>query len=170
VTITEDQQWGPAPGVPTGQEPPSARQAINEMLDAGLLDPVMEQVDREGLRLTGSGGFLPELVKAVLERGLATELTEHLGYEKGDPAGRGSPNSRNGTTPKTVASEVGELRLDVPRDRVGSFEPRLVPKGSRRAGGLDEMIISLYVGGMTVRDIQHHLARTIGTELSHETI
>jgi putative transposase len=170
VTMTEDQQWGPAPGVPTGQEPPSARQAVNEMLDAGLLDPVMEQVDREGLRLTGSGGFLPELVKAVLERGLATELTEHLGYEKGDPAGRGSPNSRNGTTPKTVASEVGELRLNVPRDRVGSFEPRLVPKGSRRAGGLDEMIISLYAGGMTVRDIQHHLARTIGTELSHETI
>jgi putative transposase len=170
VTMTEDQQWGLAPGVPTGQAPPSARQAINEMLDAGLLDPVMEQVDRDGLRLTGSGGFLPELVKAVLERGLATELTEHLGYEKGDPAGRGSPNSRNGTTPKTVASEVGELRLNVPRDRVGSFEPRLVPKGSRRAGGLDEMIISLYAGGMTVRDIQHHLARTIGTELSHETI
>src|SRR5919205_897969 len=168
--MTEDQQWEPAPGVPTGQAPPSARQAINEMLDAGLLDPVMEQVDRERLRLTGSGGFLPELVKAVLERGLATELTEHLGYEKGDPVGRGSPNSRNGTTPKTVASEVGELRLDVPRDRVGSFEPRLVPKGERRLAGLDDMIISLYAGGMTVRDIQHHLARTIGTELSHETI
>ena len=76
-------------------ELPSARQAINEMLDAGLLDGVMEQVDRQGLRLTGSGGFLPELIKAVLERGLATEQTEHLGYEKGDPAGRGSPNSRN---------------------------------------------------------------------------
>ena len=170
MTVTEDRQWGHTSGVPTGQEPPSARQTINEMLDAGLLDPVMEQVDREGLRLTGSGGFLPELVKAVLERGLATELTEHLGYAKGDPAGRGSPNSRNGTTGKTVATEVGEVRLDVPRDRVGSFEPRLVPKGSRRAGGLDEVIISLYAGGMTVRDIQHHLARTIGTELSHETI
>src|SRR5690349_3309094 len=168
--MTEDQQWGPAPGVPTGQEPPSARQAINEMLDAGLLDPVMEQVDREGLRLTGSGGFLPELVKAVLERGLATELTEHLGYEKGDPAGRGSPNSRNGTTPKTLVSEVGPVPLAVPRDRAGTFEPRLVPKGSRRAGGLDEMIISLYAGGMTVRDFGHHLARTLGTELSHDTI
>jgi hypothetical protein len=122
----------------------------NEMLDAGLLDPVMEAIDREGLRLTGSGGFLPELVKALLERGLATELTEHLGYEKGDPAGRGSPNSRNGSTPKTVASEIGDVRLDVPRDRMGSFEPRLVPKGSRRCG-LDEMIISLYAGGITVR-------------------
>src|SRR5947199_1016995 len=168
--MTGDQQWEYTPGVPTGPEPPSARQAINEMLDAGLLDPVMEQVDREGLRLTGSGGFLPELVKAVLERGLTTELTEHLGYEKGDPAGRGSPNSRNGSTPKTLASEVGEIPLAVPRDRNGSFEPRLVPKGSRRAGGLDDMIISLYAGGMTVRDIQHHLARTLGTELSHDTI
>jgi putative transposase len=97
-------------------------------------------------------------------------LTEHLGYEKGDPAGRGSPNSRNGTTAKTVATEVGDVPLDVPRDRAGSFEPRLVPKGARRAGGLDEVIISLYAGGMTVRDIQHHLARTIGTELSHDTI
>jgi putative transposase len=97
-------------------------------------------------------------------------LTEHLGYEKGDPAGRGSPNSRNGTSPKTLATEVGDLPLAVPRDRAGSFEPRLVPKGSRRAGGLDEMIISLFAGGMTVRDIQHHLARTLGTELSHETI
>jgi putative transposase len=159
VAMTGDQQWEYTPGVPTGPEPPSARQAINEMLDAGLLDPVMEQVDREGLRLTGSGGFLPELVKAVLERGLTTELTEHLGYEKGDPAGRGSPNSRNGSTPKTVASEVGDVRLDVPRDRMGSFEPRLVPKGSRRAGGLDEMIISLYAGGMTVRDIGRRVCR-----------
>jgi putative transposase len=85
-------------------------------------------------------------------------LTDHLGYEKGDPAGRGSPNSRNGTTPKTLATEVGDVGLAVPRDRAGSFEPRLVPKGSRRAAGLDEMIISLYAGGMTVRDIGHHLA------------
>jgi putative transposase len=112
----------------------------------------------------------------VLERGLAAELTDHLGsdhlgYDRGDPAGRGSPNSRNGATPKTVQTEVGPVGLDVPRDRASSFEPRLVPKGSRRlGGGLDEMIISLYAGGMTVRDIQHHLARTIGTELSHETI
>lgn len=93
-----------------------------------------------------------------------------MGYEKGDPAGRGSANSRNGTTPKTLVSEVGPVPLAVPRDRNGTFEPRLVPKGSRRAGGLDDMIISLYAGGMTVRDIQHHLARTLGTELSHDTI
>jgi putative transposase len=147
-----------------------ARQTVNEMIEAGLLDRLMARVDADGLALTGEGGFLPEMVKAVLERGLQAELTEHLGYEKGDPAGRGSPNSRNGATPKTLLSEVGDVPLAVPRDRAGSFEPRLVPKGQRRAGGLDEMIVSLYAGGMTVRDIQHHLARTIGTEVSHETI
>ena len=157
-------------GVTTTPAPGSARQAINEMLDAGLLDDVMDRVDAGGLRPTGEGGFLPEMIKAVLERGLQAELTEHLGYEKGDPAGRGSPNPRNGSTPKTLATEVGEVPLDTPRDRAGSFEPRLVPKGARRAGGLDEMIISWYAGGMTVRDIGHHLARTPGTELSHETI
>lgn len=152
-------------------EPRSAEQAaVDQLVDAGLLDELMAQVDAGELALTGEGGFLPGLIKAVLERGLAAELTEHLGYEKGDPTGRGTPNSRNGTTPKTVASEVGDIALDTPRDRAGSFEPRLVPKGARRVGGLDEMIISLYAGGMTVRDIQTHLARTIGTELSPETI
>ncbi len=103
--------------------------------------------------------------------GLAAELTEHLGYERGDPAGRGSPNSRNGTHPEDAGHRGrATSTLDTPRDRAGTFEPRLVPKGARRAGGLDEMIISLYAGGMTVRDIQHHLARTLGTELSHDTI
>jgi putative transposase len=148
----------------------SARQLVGELAEAGLLDDLLDRADAGGLALTGDGGFLPELVKAVLERGLAAELSGHLGYEKGDPAGRGSPNSRNGTSPKTVATEVGDVALDVPRDRDSSFEPRLVPKGSRRLAGLDEMIISLYAGGMTVRDIQHHLARTLGTELSHDTI
>ena len=144
--------------------------AVERLVDAGLLDELMARVDAGELQLTGEGGFLPGLIKAVLERGLQAELTDHVGYEKGDPGGRGSPNSRNGTTPKTISTEVGDVALDTPRDRAGTFEPRLVPKGVRRVGGLDEMIISLYAGGMTVRDIQAHLARTIGTELSHETI
>jgi transposase-like protein len=105
-----------------------------------------------------------------LERGLEVELTDHVGYERGDADASLFPNSRNGTTPKTVSSEVGEVELAVPRDRNGSFTPQLIPKGSRRLGGLDEVIISLYAGGMTLRDIQHHLLSTIGTELSHETI
>src|SRR3954471_4765285 len=155
--------WGP-PGRLTG------RQLREQLADEGWLDELIDRAGQSGVQLTGEGGFLPELVKAVLERGLDAELTDHLGYERGDAAGRGSPNSRNGTTPKTVASEVGPLPLNVPRDRASSFEPRLVPKGERRLAGLDDMINSLYAGGMTVRDIQHHLARTIGTELSHETI
>ncbi len=169
MTMTDDPQVaGPLGSV--SAESGSARQTVNDMIEAGLLDDLMDRVDAGGLALTGEGGLLPELVKAVLERGLAAELTGHLGYEKGDPAGRGSPNSRNGHSGKTVATEVGDVSLAVPRDRAGTFEPRLVPKGARRAGGLDDMIVSLYAGGMTVRDISHHLARTLGTELSHDTI
>ena len=155
-------------GASTG--PVSGRALREALADDAWLDEVIGRTGDEGVRLTGEGGFLPELVKAVLERGLATELSDHLGYDRGDPAGRGSPNSRNGFTPKTVATEVGPVGLDTPRDRAGSFEPRLVPKGQRRLGGLDEIIISLYAGGMTVRDIGHHLERTLGTELSHDTI
>jgi putative transposase len=110
----------------------TARDAVNELVEAGLLDRLMEQVESGGLALTGEGGFLPEMIKAVLERGLQAELTDHLGYEKGDPAGRGSANSRNGSRPKRLATEVGEVALSTPRDRAGTFEPRLVPKGSRR--------------------------------------
>jgi putative transposase len=170
MTVTDDRRDGHPLGVQPGSGPGTARAAISQMIEAGLLDDVMARADAGELRLTGEGGFLPEMIKAVLERGLAAELTGHLGYEKGDPAGRGSPNSRNGSSPKTVATEVGDVALSVPRDRAGSFEPRLVPKGARRAGGLDDMIISLYAGGMTVRDIGHHLERTLGTELSHDTI
>ena len=158
------------PDAVVGGGPSPARRLREELVDDAFLDRLMAGVDEQGVSLTGVGGFLPELVKAVLERGMDAELTDHLGYERGDPGGRGSPNSRNGTTPKTVQTEVGPIGLEVPRDRTSSFSPALVPKGQRRLGGLDQMIISLYAGGMTVRDIQHHLARTLGTELSHETI
>src|SRR4051794_29261662 len=112
------------------QRPGSAREAVNRMIDAGLLDDVMDRVDAGGLELTGEGGFLPEMIKAVLERGLATELTAHLGYERGDPAGRGSGNSRNGTSPKNVAREVRDPARAVPRHRARAFDPRLVPEGA----------------------------------------
>jgi putative transposase len=154
----------------TADEPISGADAVEQLRAAGVLDDVLAKIDAGQLQLTGEGGFLPEMVKAVLERGLSAELTEHLGYEKGDPVGRELPNARNGYTAKTVASEVGEVPLAIPRDREGSFSPTLVPKGSRRIGGLDDMIISLYAGGMTIRDIEHHLAATIGTEISRETI
>ncbi|WP_420818994.1 IS256 family transposase [Ornithinimicrobium flavum] len=147
-----------------------ARQLRRELFDDELVDQLLAAADERGVALTGSGGFLPEMIKTVLERGMSAELTDHLGYARHDPAGRGSGNSRNGTTPKTVSTEIGDIRLDQPRDRSSTFASALVPKGARRLGGLEDMIISLYAGGMTVRDIQHHLAATLGTELSHQTI
>jgi len=154
----------------TARGEPDARRLRREVFSDELVDELLASADEKGVALTGPGGFLPEMIKAVLERGMDVELTEHLGYERGDPAGAGSGNSRNGTAPKTVATEVGSVALDQPRDRASTFASVLVPKGARRLGGLEEMIISLYAGGMTIRDIQHHLAATIGTELSHETI
>jgi putative transposase len=143
---------------------------VEELKAAGDLDRLFARIDAGEIELTGTDGLIPGLIKAALERGLQAELSDHLGYDKGDPAAVMFPNSRNGTSPKTLASQVGDVPLNVPRDRDGTFTPRLVPKGARRLGGLDEMIVSLYAGGMTIRDIQHHLLTTIGTELSHETI
>lgn len=141
-----------------------------EFLSDEAIDEMLAGAGDGQVHLTGAGGFLPEMIRRVLERGMGAELSDHLGYDKHDPAGRGSPNSRNGSTPKTLSTEVGDIPIDTPRDRAGTFEPRLVPKGTRRLDGLDAMIVSLYAGGMTVRDIQAHLARTLGTDLSHETI
>jgi putative transposase len=149
---------------PTGQD------VVDELAASGALDALFARIDAGEVAMTGANGLIPGLIKAALERGLAAELTDHLGYERGAPDASEHVNSRNGHTPKTVKSQVGEVDLAVPRDRDGSFTPRLVPKGSRRLGGLDDMIISLYAGGMTIRDIEHHLVSTIGTELSRETI
>jgi putative transposase len=157
-----------------GENPPSARGSLRDVLDDDVLDRLLEHSKDAagGLRLTGEGSMLGQLVKAVLERALEAELTAHLGYDKHDVAGNGSGNSRNGRgKPKTVQTGVGPVRIDVPRDRAGTFEPVLVPKRAGRvAGGLDDMIISLYAHGMSVRDVQHHLRQVYGTELSHETI
>ena len=147
-----------------------ARAAVSELAESGALDGLFDKIDTGAVELAGDGGFVAELIKATLERGLQVELSDHLGYEKGAPDAAAFTNSRNGSTPKTVGTQIGDVDLAVPRDRDGSFTPRLVPKGVRRLGGLDEMIISLYAGGMTVRDIGYHLEATLGTELSHETI
>jgi putative transposase len=146
---------------------------LRELIGERLLDALLERSRDEagGLRLTGEGSMLGELVRAVLERALEAELTAHLGYARHDPAGRNSGNSRNGTISKKVQTGIGPVPVEVPRDRAGAFEPLLVPKRSGRiSGGLDDMIISLYAHGMSVRDILHHLQRVYGTELSHETV
>lgn len=144
--------------------------ATDKLKASGALDELFAKIDSGEVELGGHDGLIQQLIKAGLERGLQAELTDHLGYERGDPEASLIANSRNGTYPKTVASQVGDVELAIPRDRDGSFSPSLVPKGSRRLGGLDDMIISLYAGGMTLRDIEHHLASTIGTEISRETL
>src|SRR5258708_39987016 len=140
------------------ENPPSGGQSLaplRELIDDRLLDALLERSRDEagGPRLTGAGSLLGELVKAVLERALGAGLTAHLGYERHHPAGHNTGNSRNGTISKQVQTGIGPVPLEVPRDRNGSFEP-LVPKRSGRiSGGLDDMIISPYAHGMSVRDI-----------------
>ncbi|MBM7369257.1 transposase-like protein [Gordonia hydrophobica] len=156
---------------PVSREERRRRQAatVDQLVASGALDGVFAQVDA-GQPIAGEDGLLNALLKATLERGLNVELTEHVGYETGDADASSFPNSRNGYSAKTLATEVGDVEISVPRDRDGTFTPMLVRKGQRRLDGLDGMIVSLYAGGMTIRDIQHHLISTIGTDLSHETI
>nr|WP_017202781.1 IS256 family transposase [Microbacterium barkeri] len=146
------------------------REGVDALEASGVLDDLYAKIDAGEVTLDGKDGLIQQLIKAGLERGLRAELTEHVGYEQGDPEAALHSNSRNGSFPKTVATSVGDVDLQIPRDRDGSFTPMLVPKGSRRLGGLDDMIVSLYAGGMTIRDIEHHLVSTIGTEISRETI
>src|SRR5579863_2062343 len=134
-----------------------------------LLDQLLANYEKPE-DLTGDDGLFKQLKKALIERALGAELTEHLGYEKGDPAGRGTGNSRNGASSKTILTEDGEIDISVPRDRAGSFEPQLIAKGQTRFEGFDDKILSLYARGMTVREIQGHLAELYGTEVSPDLI
>lgn len=117
-------------------------------------------------QILGENGLLKQLTKAVLERALQAEMSVHLGYDKHAPAGRGSGNSRNGSTAKTLQGEFGEIELHTPRDRNGEFEPKIVAKGQRRFEGFDDKILSLYARGMTTREIQSHLEEMYGVEVS----
>jgi putative transposase len=131
---------------------------------------LLEQAREEGVDVTGPSGLLQQMMKSVLEVALNEELTDHLGYEHGDPVGRGTGNSRNGTTSKTLLTDVGPVELDTPRDRNGTFEPLIVRKGQRRLDGLDKTVLSLYARGMTTRDICEHLLEIYGVEVSPDLI
>ncbi len=120
--------------------------------------------------LLGKEGLLDSLKTALMERALGAELTEHLGYEKGDPSGRGTSNSRNGHGKKRVLTESGSVELAVPRDREASFSPRLVKKGQSRLPGFDEKVISMYGRGMTQREIRGHLEELYGIGVSPDLI
>jgi putative transposase len=110
------------------------------------------------------------VTKAVLERALGEEMSEHLGYDKHDPAGRGSGNSRNGATGKRLLTEIGGIDLDVPRDRNGSFSPQIVRKGQTRLDGFNDRIIALYARGLTTRDIRAHLREMYDVDVSPDLI
>jgi transposase-like protein len=138
------------------------------------LDAAKEPVrlaKEQGLSLTGPDGLLKALTKTVLETALNEELTEHLGYDRRDPAGRDSGNIRNGTRTKTVLTDTtGPVELDVPRDRAGTFEPQIVRKRQRRLCGVDEMVLSLYAKGLTTGEVSADFAEIYGASVSKETI
>jgi transposase-like protein len=138
-------------------------------LKAELVEELMKLVKTpEGL--FGPDGLFHRLKSAMMERMLEAELTEHLGFEKNAMAGRGRRNSRNGYTTKTVKTDTGPVEVRVPRDRLGTFEPKLVAKHQRRLAGFDEKVLALYARGMSVRDIQSHLQELYGTEVAPELI
>src|SRR5215217_7935323 len=135
---------------------------------AGLLPDDLLQDALKGLEpdeITGPGGMLSQLAGRVIETALGAELTEHLGFPPGQAPPGGAGNHRNGSTSKTVKTELGAVEVKTPRDRKGTFEPKLVGKRQTRLAGLDDKILGLYAGGMTVRDISAHLAELYGIEI-----
>ncbi len=155
---------------PEEHEGEAAAQRLAELLSPERVDALLADAEASGLAIDGPDGLINQMIKAVLERALDVEMVDHLGYDRGDPAGAGSGNSRNGHTAKTVITSAGQTRIEVPRDRAGSFEPQIVPKRRRRIGNTADMILSLYSRGMTTRDIRAHLGEVYGIEVSHETV
>jgi putative transposase len=137
------------------------KHAVPEELLSGLLADYKKPED-----LIGENGLLKQLTKLLVEKALDAELAEHLGHGKNEPVANEAGNTRNGKSRKTLKGEFGELPIEVPRDRHGTFEPQLIPKHQTRWAGFDEKILSLYARGMTVREIQAHLEEMYGTEVS----
>jgi putative transposase len=136
----------------------SAAKRLADLVSDAAIDKMIADAQDSGIPLLdGPGGLIGQLTARVIERALGAEMDDHLGYVKGDPAGNGSGNSRNGSFGKSVTTTSGPVRISVPRDRKSEFEPQIVAKGQRRVGAVDEMILSLYSRGMTTRDIHAHL-------------
>src|SRR5450759_4892465 len=136
-----------------------------EPTDTKLIDTLLTGYKKPE-DIIGKNGLLKQLTKALLERAMHAELTDHVGYEKHDPAGNNSGNSRNGTSKKKLKGEFGEIDLETPRDRNGSFEPQIVAKNQTRFTGFDDKIISMYSRGMTTREIEGHLKEMYGVDVS----
>jgi putative transposase len=159
-----------ASDVVEGSSAEAASQRLAELVSPASIDRMLADVQASGMPLDGQEGLLNQMTKAVVERALGVEMTGLLGYEKGDLDGRGSGNSRNGYSQKTVATTNGKVQLDIPRDRNGEFEPQIIKKHQRRLGQIDDMILSLYAKGMTTRDIKEHLSEVYGAQVSQELI
>ncbi len=144
-------------GVPKGTLPASAQQLLDELVTG----PMTAEAVQDTFML---------LKKAIIERALGAELGHHLGYSSGGLRPEQSTNQRNGSSAKTVLTDTGPVRLDIPRDRDGSFAPILIPKHERRFTGFDDKIIAMYARGMSVREIRAFLAEQYGTEVSAEFI
>ena len=134
-------------------------------INSDLIDELLKDY-KNPEDITGDGGLLKQLTKAILERALETELTHELGYKKHSSPDKPSCNARNGTSTKTLKTDHGDFELTVPRDRNSEFEPQIVKKGQRRFTGFDDKIVSMYARGMTTRDIQGHLEEIYGVEVS----
>lgn len=142
-----------------------------ELAERQVAAELVRQARAKGLSLTGPEGLLKQLTKTVIEVALQEEMTDHLGYEKHDPAGAGTGNIRNGTRGKTVLTEAsGPVDIEVPRDRAGTFEPQIVKKRQRRLEGVDQVVLSLYAKGLTTGEISAHFAEIYGASVSKETI
>ncbi|HAT1459539.1 TPA: IS256 family transposase, partial [Corynebacterium striatum] len=153
---------------------PADKAKIDAIEKKLLANPdIAKLIDDLGTSTTDANDLVRGMLQASITRGLNAEMDAHLGYESGDRSAKAAArtdNYRNGSYPKTVDSNYGPVTVDVPRDRAGTFFPTMVPKGSRRLTDVDDMIVSLYAGGMTIRDIQHHMATAMRVDISHETI
>jgi putative transposase len=145
-----------------------ARERLAGLLPAAELEDALKGLEPE--QITGPGGLLSQLAGRVIETALGAELSEHLGYPPGQAPPGGAGNHRNGHTPKTVQTELGPVAVRTPRDRQGSFEPKLVAKRQTRLAGLDDRVLDLYAGGMSTRDIAAHLSGLYGVQVGRDTI
>ncbi|RGP45308.1 transposase [Rhodococcus erythropolis] len=164
------QESGPAA---SGNTDMGTAEAVRELStgEQQLVADLVRQARAEGVELTGPDGLLKALTKSVLEVALDEEMAEHLGYGKHDASGRGSGNSRNGSRTKRVLTDAcGEVAIEVPRDRNGSFTPQVVPKRQRRLSGVDEVVLSLYAKGPTTGEISAHFADVYGASVSKDTV
>jgi putative transposase len=143
---------------------PADRRISNEMIDELLAGASTEE------EIAGPGGLLAELTKRLVERAMEVELTDHVGYEPHQEPPGGAANQRNGASPKTLICEHGPVGIDAPRDRDGSFQPKIVKKRQRRFQGFDDKILALYSRGLSTRDISAHLEEIYGVNVGRDLI